>query len=175
MKKKNLFFILLLTVFVFSSCEIKHDFTFTFETGESTAAAVDLSFSEILDATSISAEFAKYKDDIDKIEISRIRYLITDFNGIATDKINSIQIKVGDINDNQSTDLASANDIILSTVKGTEQNMQMNSAGQNRMSDLLKKSPYKAKVYFSANADGIVIYKVKLKIDLKVTYKKSFL
>ena len=174
MKKRNLFFILLLVAFVFSSCEVKHDFTFTFETGESTAAAVDLSFSEVLDATSVSSEFSKYKNDIDKIEISRIRYLITDFTGIATEKINTIQIKVGDVNDNQSVDLASANDIVLANVKGTDQDMQMNSAGQSRMSDLIKNSPNKAKIYFSAAADGLVIYKVKLKIDLKVTYKKSF-
>jgi len=49
----------------------------------------------------------------------------------------------------------------------------MNSAGQSRMSELLKGSS-KAKVYFAASADGIVIYKVKLKIDFTVTYKKSF-
>jgi hypothetical protein len=173
MKKKNLFFVCLLSAFVFSSCTVKHDFNFSFETGESTAAAADLSFSENIDASSISSEFAKYKNDIDKIEISRIRYLITEFNGIATEKINSIQIKVGDVNDNQSTDLASANDIELVNVKDVEQDMQMNSAGQSRMSELLKNSS-KAKVYFSASADGVVIYKVKLKIDFKVTYKKSF-
>jgi hypothetical protein len=174
MKSKNLFFILLITAFVFNSCEVKHDFTFTFDTNESTAAAVDLSFSEVVDAASISSEFSKYKNDIDKVEISRIRYLITDFTGIATEKINSIQIKVGDPNDNQSTDLASATDIVLANIQGTEQDMQMNSAGQNRLSDLIKNSPNKAKIYFSATADGIVIYKVKLKIDFKVTYKKSF-
>jgi hypothetical protein len=175
MKKRSLFFILLLSTFVFSSCEIKHDFNFTFETGESTAAAADLSFSEVLDAASVSSEFSKYKNDIDKIEISRIRYLITDFTGIATEKINSIKIKIGNVNDNQSVDLASANNIELANVKGTEQDMQMVSAGQSRMSELLKNSPHKAKIYFSAGADGVVIYKVKLKIDLKVTYKKSFL
>jgi hypothetical protein len=175
MKKISLLFILFSIAFVFSSCEVSRDFVFTFETGEQTAAAVDLSFSEVFNASSISPEFNRYNNEygIEKLEISRIRYLITDFNGLETEKINSIQIQVADTNDTQPTDLASATDIVLANVKGFEQDMQMNSAGQSRMNELILNSPNEAKVYFSAEADEIVIYKVKLKIDLKATYKKS--
>jgi hypothetical protein len=176
MKKKYLFFILLLTAFTFNSCDIKHDFTFTFETPETTAGAVDLSFSEVLDATVVSSEFSKYKNDIDKIEISRVRYLVTQATATASARINSIQIKVGDVNDNQSVDLASANDIALMSVAAVDQEVQMNQAGKNRLNDLLKNSPHKAKIYVSINGtSGVTTYKVKLKIDVKVTYKKSLL
>ncbi len=166
-----LFFVSLLL----TSCDIKKDFTFTLETKEATATGLQqYSTSDDVDASKASSDFDKYKDDLDNVEILRVKYLVTSFTGSADQKINSAHWKIGDVNSTQNVDLASLSNVYLINVAGVDQELNTSSAGQQRLRELLRNSPHKARIYFDANANAAVTFKVKLKIDLKVTYKRGF-
>jgi hypothetical protein len=175
MKKIYLLMICVLIVSLFEACDIKKDFTFTIETKEASASNLQqYSTTDDINAVSASSDFDKYKDDIDNIEIVRTRYLVTYFTGTADQKINSAHWKIGDVNSTQSEDFASASNVYLMSVAAIDQELQMSSAGQQRLRDLIRNSPHQARVYFDATASSPVTFKVKLKIDIKVTYKKGF-
>jgi hypothetical protein len=174
---KNTFMIiaLLFSCLLFNACDIKKDFTFTIETKEASAAALqEYSTTDDIDAASASSDFDKYKDDIDNVEIIRAKYLVTSFTGSADQKINSAHWKIGDINSTQSVDLASISNVYLINVAAVEQEITMSSAGNSRLRDLIRNSPHKARIYFDSNANSVITFKVKLKFDIKVTYKRSF-
>jgi hypothetical protein len=59
-------------------------------------------------------------------------------------------------------------------VAGVDQELSTSTAGQQRLRDLIRNSPHKARIYFDANSNSPVTFKVKLKIDVKVTYKRGF-
>lgn len=169
------FLAFLLIGLLLSACDIKKDFTFTIETKE--ASVVNLqqySTTDDIDASAASSDFDKYKDDLDNVEILRVKYLVTSFTGSADQKITSAHWKIGDINSNQSVDLASASSVYLINVAAQDQELNMSSSGQSRLRDLIRNSPHKARIYFDASANSAVTFKVKLKIDVKVTYKKGF-
>jgi PBP1b-binding outer membrane lipoprotein LpoB len=179
MKSKKLFFIILLLIaFVFSSCqeEIEPNFGFVFESNDRTISPYPYNF-VLIDPSSLSHEFTKHKNNIDKVEVSRISYLITSTRGDITNaKIDSIKIQVDDIYNHPLTaiDLALKSNIVLANVVDIEQNMQINSAGKNRLIDLIKDPPNFSVLYFSANTSGgFFSYSVKFKVYFRVTYKKE--
>ena len=175
MKKISLFLSFLVLGLLLNACDIKKDFNFTIETKEASAVALQqYSTTDDIDASSASSDFDKYKDDIDNVEITGVKYLVTSFTGTADQKINSAHWKIGAVNSTQSVDLASISNVYLISVAALDQNLQMSSAGQNSLRDLIRNSPHQARVYFDATASSAVTFKVKLKISVKVTYKKGF-
>jgi hypothetical protein len=174
--KFNLFIIALLFALIATGCDIKKDFTFTVEKEFVQTNSPNKSFSMTGDisATQISSDFDNYKDDIDNIEIVSSKYLVSYFSGSTTQTI-STHIKIGDTGGQQSVDLASVTNINLYSVASIDQSLDLSSAGNNKLTELLKNSPYSLRLYFDGSTNEVPLTAtIKLKFEIKVTYKKGF-
>jgi hypothetical protein len=174
--KFNFVLIAILFAGAITGCDIKKDFTFNVEKEfvQTNSPNKTYSLTGDISSTQISSDFEKYKDDLDNVEIQSSKYLVSYFSGSATQNV-SAHIKIGDVNGQQSVDLATINNVILYNVAAKDQPLDLSSAGKQKLQDLIRNSPYNARFYFDGQTNEVPFTAtIKLKFEVKVTYKKGF-
>lgn len=168
----TLIFFGLLIVGQFSMCKIldvTKDITFTVDLVVNESDP-DFDESELLDAVAESSEIEDYKDKIKSIEIVKIEYTIIQFNGPATQQINSATLEVADENNGRPKLIASVSDENLLALTTTTKELTINPTGADRLEELIKDSPHKALFHYYGNANtGPLSFTARFFITVKMT------
>jgi len=173
MKKLGLLlFTLSLVLFTFQSCEdvldVNQEFELTREIPVASETA-DFDANSILDASAGSTYIADYGDKIKTIEILEAYYSLTAHTGPDDQKINSAVLKVSDEAGEGVTDVATITDQNLKELLTTEKPLAVNQAGLDRLAELIKANPHKAKLWLSGDASSApLLFTVKLKLKVKM-------
>ncbi len=173
--KKTILVMLLTLLWLFTACEFNKDFMVTLQkdftvhyNGTSYAQTGDVNGNDFSD------DFKKYRDDLKSLEIVKLTYIISNFTGSATQKINSATLEVGDPAGSALTNLASLSNVLLAAVAGKEEEIVVDAKGENKLEDLLLGDESKARLVFSGTAnEAPVKFTIKFKIQCKVKYEKK--
>lgn len=173
MKKLGLlFFTSIIVLFAFQSCEEALDITQEFELTQeipvvSETATIDTN--ALFDASAGSTYIQDYGDKIKTIEIIEAYYSLTSFTGPDDQKINNAVLKVSDESGAGEVNLATITDQNLKELTTTEKTLPINQAGVDKLAELIKTPPHKAKLWLVGEASSApVIFTVKLKFKVKM-------
>jgi len=175
MKRRTLFVAAVCIAFAASGCTIKKDFTLNLERDFVVNQSDNPSYSQTGDvrATDFSSDFETYKGDLDAVEVQQASYIVTYWTGPSTQTTNA-SVMIGDLSGGTPVLLSSVSNVNLMSVAAREQTLSLNSAGSQKLNDLIKNSPYGARFYFTGTVNQVpVIFTTKVKVQLKVTYKKQ--
>lgn len=162
----------ILSVFVFQSCEDALDVNQEFELTQeipvvSETAAID--GNSILDASAGSSYIADYGDKIKTIEILEAKYSLTSFTGPDDQKINNALFKVSDEAGAGEATISTITDQNLKELTTTEKSLTINQAGVDRLAELIKSAPHKAKLWFVGDASSApLVFTLKVKFKVKM-------
>lgn len=164
--------LLLILAVAISSCQnfptVKVDTEFE-ETFVINNTAATFGETVIIDATEDS-DFDKYKRKLNKIEVERVTYTITSFNGPANQILQSGTLDVADVDGNGRTTILNFSNLNLATAAGQETDIQGSVAGLTRLQDLIKNDPNRAMIIYSGSVNqGPIRMSVKLTFYSKLT------
>lgn len=164
--------VLLLLAVVISSCQnfptVKVDTEFE-ETFVISNTGATFGETAIIDATEDS-DFDKYKRKLNKIEVERVTYTITNFNGPANQILQSGTLDVADVDGNGRVNILNFSNLNLAAATGQETDIQGSVAGLTRLQDLIKNDPNKATIIYAGNVNqGPIRMTVQLKFYSKLT------
>ena len=176
MKKIVVLIAIAVIMTAFIGCSAEKDFTLELEK-EFDVEYGATTYSEVsdFDASEASSDFEDYKDNISSVSFEEVSYNVTYFHGTATQAILLADLKVGDVSGSTPKTLASLDNVNLMTAAYSgEMVIPTNDAGENKIVDLMYNSPHKARFYFEGTANEAPLdFKIRFKVKLKVTYKKS--
>lgn len=163
-------------MFLFQSCEdsildINEDFYYSSEMQVFTTDTA-MMVTEVVDMTSQSDVINQYKDQIKSIEITDVKYWLTDHTGSDTQKIVEATLKVAAQDGSGEQLIATMNDKVLANLVGEEnaQELPVEQAGIDRMAELIKNDPYKFQlIYNTACNEGPLNFTVKFQFKVKMT------
>jgi hypothetical protein len=173
---KVLLILAVLSTFILS-CTLSKDFVLkidkTFNVNYSGTAYTAV---EDVDAAEYSSDFKKYSGDLKSVDVLKGTYEIIAFTGSATQKINAADLKVGSTDGSTAVELASVANVLLSTALNHETSLSLQSAGKNRLETQILNDPHIARLYFSGTAnENPVVFSIKFRFEVKVTYEKKII
>ena len=176
--KKDLVIVTILTALVFlSGCELSKDFIFTIQkefTVSYNSTAIDKV--EIINAAESSKNLDKYKDDLKSVQVEKVTYTITYFNGPSSQQINSAALAVAPAMGSAFTQLAAMSNVNLMAVASTEQELDVDEAGEDVLEAALLGDDHTFQMKYSGTANEAPLnFKVKFKVTCKVKYEKKLI
>ena len=176
MKFKIFPLLLLAGMFVFTSCEddllnINEDFYYSSEMQVFTTDTV-MMVSEVVNMTDQSDLINEYKDKIQEVEITEVKYWLTAHDGSDTQEIIEATLKVAAEDGSGEELIASFENQVLANLLGEEnaQDATIEQAGINRMATLIKDDPYTFQLqYNTACNEGPLNFTVKFQFKVKMT------
>jgi len=177
MKRITVLAILLIAAALMTGCTLSKDFVITLEK-EYTVNYNSTSYSktEIIDGTSSSDDLDKYEDDLKTVNVTKITYTVTYFNGPATQQITSALLSVAPVNGSSFTTLTTLADVNLMSVAFKEQEVEIDEAGEEVVEDELLGDDHRLQCKFSGTANQAPVnFKIKFKITCKVKYEKKLI
>lgn len=145
----------LLILSLFSTCkvlDVNKDVTFTVDLTVNQSGASFDDF-EILDAVAESSVIDDYQDLLKSIEIKKVEYTVTYFNGPSTQQINTATLAVSDVDGNGTEVIGTVSNENLSQLQGVSKELTLNPAGTSRLEDLILNDPHTAKIQYYGTAD----------------------
>lgn len=122
----------------------------------------------VIDPTT-NEQFEKYKKKINSVEITKVTFKITSFNGPA-DQIANGQLDIADKNGGNKATLGSFSNVPLGTLLNQEVEIPVSDAAKTTLGNFLLKSPYGATVYYNGSVNkSPIIFNVTVKIYTKFT------
>ncbi|HNY91619.1 MAG TPA: hypothetical protein PKM23_08845 [bacterium] len=177
MKKITVLAVLLMGVALMTGCTLSKDFVVTLEK-EYTVNYNSTSYSktEIVDATSFSDDLDKFEDDLKSVNVTKITYTVTYFNGPATQQITSAVLSVAPAEGGSFTTLTTLANVNLMSVAAKEQEVEIDEAGEEVVEDELLGDDHKLQWKFSGTANQAPVnFKIKFKVTCKVKYEKKLI
>lgn len=168
--------LLIAGLFVFTSCEddlldITEDFYYTSEMQVFTTDTV-MMVSEVVDMTDQSDLINEYKDKIQEIEITEVKYWLTAHEGSETQEIIESTLKVAAADGSGEELIASIEDKVLANLLGEENaaDLAVEQSGIDRLASLMKDEPYTFQLqYNTACNEGPLNFTVKFQFKVKMT------
>ncbi len=176
MKLKVFFLLLLAGLFVFTSCEddlldITEEFYYSSEMQVFTTDTA-MMVTEVVDMTAQSDLIDQYKDKIQEIEITEVKYWLTDHNGSETQEIIESTLKVAAQDGSGEELIATIENQVLADILYEENSTELTveQSGIDRMATLIKEEPYTFQLqYNTACNEGPLNFTVKFQFKVKMT------
>ncbi len=163
-------YILIVLVLTLASCK---DFpTLSFKTSNEMSFDVNktgtqYNGSKLLDPTS-DETFNKYLNKLSDLNITRVTYTITNFNGPSTQVANA-SFDVADSEGNNKVNLGSFSNINLASAKDIETDLVYDADAANKLEGFLKQAPNKVMVYYSGTVNQAPVnFTLKVKFYSKI-------
>lgn len=175
MKSKLLMLFALSGMFLFQSCEddlldITEEFYYSSELNVSTSDSA-MMVSEVVDMTDQSSIIDEYKDKIETIEITEVKYWLTMHEGSETQEIIEATLKIANEDGSDETLIATIQDQVLSEIKDEENAIELpiEQAGVDKMAQLIKNEPHSFQiVYNTACNEAPLDFTVKFQFKVKM-------
>jgi hypothetical protein len=180
MKRVGVWFFLplvLATFMAISGCSVSKDFEFDLER-DFTVVSANSAYSQTsdVDVTTLSSDFTTYKDDLENVEVVSATYTVTYFNGPATQNITSATLTVADPASPTPQIISTMTNVNLISVAAVTQTIPVESAGSDKLVQLVKNSPYTVRLAFGGAVNETPVnFIIKFKVKLKVTYTKHII
>lgn len=176
MKFKIFPLLLIAGLFAFTSCEddlldITEEFYYSSEMQVYTTDTA-LLISEVVDMTSQSDLINEYKDKIDQIEITEVKYWLTAHEGSDTQEIIEATLKVADQDGSGEELIATFENQVLANLVGEENAQELNieQSGIDKMASLIEDDPYTFQLmYNTACNEAPLNFTVKFQFKVKMT------
>lgn len=163
-------YLLIVSMLVLASCKdfptlsFKASNEMTFDVNKT---GTQYSGTKLLDPTT-DATFNKYLNKLSDLNITRVTYTISNFNGPSTQVANA-SFDVADSDGNNKVNLGSFSNINLASVKDTETDLVYDSNAANKLAGFMKQSPNKVMVYYSGTVNQApVSFTLKVKFYSKI-------
>jgi len=168
---------MLAAVALMAGCELSRDFVVTVQkefTVNYNSTAI--SKIELIDGTTYSDDLEKYAADLKSVDVTRVTYTVTYFNGTNTQEITSAVLSVGPSAGSDFTTLASMSHVNLMSVAAIEKELEYDKAGENVLEDGLLGDGHSFQMKFTGTANQAPLnFKIKFKIVCKVKYEKKLI
>ncbi|HNS73027.1 MAG TPA: hypothetical protein PKI81_06460 [bacterium] len=177
MKKICVLALLLMGMALMTGCTLSKDFIVTLEK-EYTVNYNGTSYSkaELINATSFSDDLDKFEDDLKSVNVTKVTYLVTYFNGPASQQINSALLSVAPADGSSFTTLTSFANVNLASVAAKEQEVEVDEAGEEVVEDELLGADHSLQMKFAGTANQAPLnFKIKFKVTCKVKYEKKLI
>jgi hypothetical protein len=126
---------------------------------------------ETVDMTSESDIINDYKDKIETVEITEVKYWLTQHEGDSLQEIIEATLMVADADGANETLIATIENKVLSTLMGEDnaQELDIQQAGVNQMASLIKNEPYTFQIkYHTACNEAPLNFTVKFQFKVKM-------
>jgi hypothetical protein len=175
MKSKLVFMFAIATMFAFNSCDenlldVTEEFYYE---SEMTVFTTDTAMlvTEVVDMTSESDIISDYKDKIETVEITEVKYWVTAHQGDSTQKIIEATLKVAAEDGTDEELIATIEDKVLSEIIGEDnaQELTIQQAGIDRMAALIKNEPYTFQLLYNTECNEAPLnFTVKFQFKVKM-------
>ncbi len=177
MKKLLMLVPLLAAVAMITGCELSRDFVVTVQK-EFTVNynSTSIARTELIDGTTYSDDLEKYAADLKSVDVNRVTYTVTYFNGSNTQEITSAVLSVAPSAGSDFTTLASMSRVNLMSVAAIEKELEYDKAGEKVLEDGLLGDDHSFQLKFAGTANQAPLnFKIKFKIECKVKYEKKLI
>lgn len=124
---------------------------------------------ELLDASAESSIIADYKDKIKSIELIKVEYTVISFVGPSDQQINTATLEVSDENGGGTQLVGTVTSENLLALLSTTKELAVSQAAADRIEDLIKNSPHKARFHYSGSANtGPLNFTARFYITVKM-------
>ena len=176
MKYKLLSLLALAGMFLFQSCEddlldITEDFYYSSEMQVFTTDTA-MMVTEVVDMAAQSDIIDTYKDNIQEIRITEVKYWLTFHEGSDTQEILESTLKVAGEDGSGEELIATIEDQVLADIIGEEnaQELTVQQGGVDRMASLIKEAPHIFQLqYITACNEGPLNFTVKFQFKVEMT------
>ncbi len=125
---------------------------------------------EVLDAARANAYISDYGINIKKIEVTEVTYWISAHNGPENQIIKFAKIIITDENGESPEVLGQIHDKSIRDLMNNDKTMTLEQPGINRFAELVKSSPYTAKISLIGDTDCSPLnFVLEFKIKVKMT------
>ncbi len=175
MKSRIIYLLSFVALFAFYSCDedlldVTEEFYYS---SEITVLSNDTltTVNEVVDMSSESSIINDYKDKIETIEITEVKYWITQHTGDSLQEIIEATLNIADADGANETLIATIEDKVLNSIIGEDnaQELVIQQAGVNQMANLIKNEPNTFQInYHTACNEAPLNFTVKFQFKVKM-------
>lgn len=115
------------------------------------------------------ADFEKYKNKVNSVDVERVTYTILETTGSATTLVSG-QLEVADSKGNGRATLTTLSNINFSNSLNKETDIVAGTAALTTLKNAFSTDPYQINLYYSGTGDkGSIRLRIKLKFYTKIT------
>jgi ACT domain-containing protein len=149
--------------------DVKKDITFEIDLTVNETDATWDEF-EVLDAVAESNAIEDYADLLKDIELVKVEYTVTYFNGPSTQQINTATLEVADASGNGAALLGTVSNENLEALTTTTKEIVLDNAGVNLLEQLILESPHTVGFHYFGSANSAPMdFVVKFYVTVKMT------
>lgn len=172
MKPVFIFLFAIAAMFALQSCDenlldVTQEFYYETEMSVFTTDSV-MMVAEVVDMTDESSVINDYKDKIQTVEITQVKYWITVHNGDDDQEITTASLKVAAADGSGEELIASLENKVLKNIMGEEnaQELPVQQSGVDQMANLIKNDPYTFQLIYNT-----VCNKAPLNFNIRFQFK----
>lgn len=169
--------VFLMSVVIFSGCDdeiLTTDFTVTLSQDFVVTEVNDSVYVKdtLVDAADQSGDIEKYKDQIEKVTVEKVTYLLTSFTGDNTFELQNGVISLSDITGVNTKNIVQLSNVNLMNLLNNETQLPADTSAVSLLATLVKNAPHQFKLHADGELNKTAFdFTLRLKIYLTIKAK----